>query len=183
MIEDFVAFLEYYSQTPEGATNIFTNPLVRIEYDEVSVDGRAVLAYLAPFSHAIRALCYRETDMESYYNQKLIAEICRVSAAEVSAWKNEERIPGKYRWFLLLADISGRAEDAFIKKIIQPATQEEAEQVCSVFLRMIKTCYEPFCADDYLLMQSVWQGTGIEGVKGKLISVNPSFWQPIFHKD
>lgn len=182
MIEDFAAFLEYYSDAPPEYKSIFTHPLVRIEYDEVAANGEATIALLAPFSHAINALCYREIDVASFYNQKRISQICCVSPAEVSSWKNEERIPNKYRWFLLLIDISSRVQDAYIKKIIQPPERMQAEIICDVFLRMVKTCYEPFCVDDFIMMNAVWKGTGIEKAKEELLSANPKYWKQIFGK-
>ena len=182
MIEDFAAFLEYYCEAPAEYKSIFTHPLIRIEYDEVAANGEATIALLAPFSHAINALCYRETDAVSYYNQKRISQICCVSTAEVSSWKNEERIPNKYRWFLLLIDISSRVTDAYIKKIIRPSDQTRAENICDVFLRMVKACYEPFCKDDCIMMNAVWKGLGTERVKEDLLSVNPGYWKQIFGK-
>lgn len=180
MIEDFAAFLEYYCEAPTEYKSIFTHPLIRIEYDEVAANGEAVIALLAPFSHAINALCYRDEDDVSYYNQKRISQICCVSPAEVSSWKNEERIPNKYHWFLLLIDIAGRVQDAYIKKIIRPADRIQAENICDIFLRMVKACYEPFCKDDYIMMNAVWKGSGTEKVKAELLSVNPDYWQRVF---
>lgn len=102
MIGDFLQFLEYYGTASSVPSLPYNDPLIQIEYDAISKNGELVLALMAPFAHAINALCYREPDAESYYNQRNIAQICRVSSSEVTAWKKEERFPEKYRWFLLL---------------------------------------------------------------------------------
>ena len=95
MIGDFLQFLEYYA-TATGAPSLpYADPLIRIEYDAVNKNGELVLALMAPFAHAISALCYREPDEDSHYNQKNISQVCHVSTAEVTAWKKEERFPEK----------------------------------------------------------------------------------------
>lgn len=91
MIGDFLQFLEYYGTVSGVPALPYNDPLIRIEYDAINKDGELVLALMAPFAHAINALCYRELDAESYYNQKNIAQICRVSSSEVTGWKKEER--------------------------------------------------------------------------------------------
>ena len=182
MIDDFLDFLEYYSDTPEVPEAKYSNALVRIEYDEVARDGKAVIAKLAPFAHAINALCYSEPEIKSYYNQKKISSICCVSQAEVSCWKKEERIPEKYRWFLLLVDISSRVGDIYGKEIIQPMSRQAAEEICDVYLRMVKACYDPYCEDDVLLMESVWYGEGIDTVQKQLQQKNPDHWDRIFKR-
>jgi predicted transcriptional regulator len=165
---------------PRCALSPYADPLIRIEYDEMDREGRAVVALLAPFSHAINALCYREMDFESQYNQKAIADICQVSPSEVTGWKKEERTPEKYRWFLLLVDISSKTTNPYNKKIVQPHSQSEAEAICNAHLRMVKACYDPFCADDVALMNCVWRGHGLEQAKSTLMNKNAGFWRKIF---
>lgn len=182
MIDDFLGFLEYYDKVTPGLLTPYSEPLVRIEYDEVLKNGELAVALLAPFSHAINALCYREPECESYYNQKRIAEICHVSAAEVTAWKKEERIPDKYRWFLLLVDISERAEDSYGRKVIRPSAKSRMEAICDSFLRMVKACYEPFCIDDTILMDCIWHGHGTKKAESSLLRANSDFWSKVFMK-
>lgn len=62
MIGDFLQFLEYYGTATEIPSLPYTDQLIRIEYDAISKDGELVLALMAPFAHAINALCYREPD-------------------------------------------------------------------------------------------------------------------------
>ena len=117
MIGDFLEFLEYYGTATEVPSLPYTHPLIRIEYDAVNKDGELVLALMAPFAHAINTLCYRDSNEYSHYNQKNISQICHVSTSEVTAWKKEERLPEKYRWFLLLVDISEKAQNMYGHKI------------------------------------------------------------------
>lgn len=180
MIDDYLAFLEYYSRVPEASLTPYSDPAVKIGYAEITKEGKTAIAQLAPFSHAINALCYREIDGISYYSQKRIAQICRVSASEVTAWKKEERIPGKYRWFLLLVDISSNVGNSYGEKIIHPQNQKEAENICNIHLRMIQSSYEPFCADDNILMKCVWHGYGIEAAKFSLLKISPNYWRRVF---
>ena len=56
MIDDFLGFLEYYHNADSRLQTPYSEPLVRIEYDEVTKNGDVVIALLAPFSHAINAL-------------------------------------------------------------------------------------------------------------------------------
>lgn len=177
-----MGFLEYYNNAAPNLQTLYSDPLVRIEYDEVSKSGELVITLLAPFSHAINALCYREPECESYYNQKKIAEICHVSPAEVTAWKKEERIPDKYRWFLLLVDVSARADDSYGRKVIRPPEKYYMENVCNSFLRMVKACYEPFCMDDTILMDCVWHGCGVKKAEDLLLRVNFDFWSKVCKK-
>ena len=179
MIDDYLAFLEYYSGRVIKLMP-YADPFVRIEYDEITKDGKTVIAKLAPFAHAINALCYRDPDEVSIYSKKRIADICHVSAPEVSAWKNEDRIPKKYSWFLLLVDISNNARNSYGEKIIHPESRKEAENICDVHLRMIQSSYEPFCADDNVLMKCVWHGYGLETAKSGLLKINPGYWDRIF---
>lgn len=179
MIDDYLAFLEYYNSVGIALTP-YTEPVVRIGYDEITKDGKTVIAKLAPFSHAINALCYRDPDEISPYNQKRIAQICHVSAPEVTAWKKGERMPNKYRWFLLLVDISNNVGNSYGKKLIHPKSQKEAENMCDVHLRMIQSSYESFCADDNILMKCVWHGYGLETAKFSLLKINPDYWRSIF---
>ena len=176
MIGDFLQFLEYYATASNIQTRPYDDPLIRIEYDAINKDGELILALLAPFAHAINVLCYREPDAEAFYNQKSIAQICQVSPAEVTAWKKEERFPEKYRWFLLLVDISENAKQVYGHKILHTSTQYEAEQICDIYLRMIKCCFDPFCEDDCVLASAVRSGCGIERIKDELLKVNPAFW-------
>ena len=57
MIGDFLQFLEYYAASPSVPVLPYADPLIRIEYDAINKDGELVLALMAPFSHAINALC------------------------------------------------------------------------------------------------------------------------------
>lgn len=179
MIGDFLQFLEYYG-TETGVPSLpYTDPLIRIEYDAINKDGELVLALMAPFSHAINALCYREQDAESYYNQRNIAQICQVSSSEVTAWKKEERIPEKYRWFLLLVDISENAGNMYGHKLLHTNSQHEAEKICDIYLRMIKCCFDPFCKDDCVLAAAVRSGCGLAKVTSELLAINPDYWEKI----
>ena len=176
MIGDFLQFLEYYA-TATGAPSLpYADPLIRIEYDAVNKNGDLVLALMAPFAHAISALCYREPDEDSHYNQKNISQVCHVSTAEVTAWKKEERFPEKYRWFLLLVDISEKAQNMYGHKLIHTYSQHEAEEICDIYLRMIKCCFDPFCKDDCVLAAAVRSGCGLSKVLIELLSINPDFW-------
>lgn len=179
VVSDFLQFLEYYSEASEISAQPYDDPLIRIEYDAISKDGRLVLALMAPFAHAINSLCYREPDAESYYNQKNIAQVCRVSPPEVTAWKKEERIPEKYRWFLLLVDISENMGNVYGHKLLHTNTQREVEHICNVYLRMIKCCFEPFCQDDRILASAVKRGCGLGGVKDELLKMNPRYWRKV----
>lgn len=179
MIGDFLQFLEYYDRTTDIFPIPYDEPLVRVEYDAINKNGELVIALMAPFSHVINALCYREIDVDSYYNQKVIANVCRVSPAEVTEWKKENRIPDKYRWFLLLVDISEKAGNTYGNKILHTNTKREAENICDVYLRMIKCCYDPFCEDDCILSEAVRTGCGIDGIKDKLLKINPEFWSKV----
>lgn len=182
MIDDFLGFLEYYHNADSRLQTPYSEPLVRIEYDEVTKNGDVVIALLAPFSHAINALCYREPGCEFYYSQRRIAKICHVSEAEVTAWKKEERIPDKYHWFLLLVDISESVEDSYGRKVIRPPSKSYMENICDSFLRMAKACYEPFCIDDTVLMDCVWRGYGVEKAEELLLEVNFVFWSKLLKK-
>lgn len=179
MIGDFLQFLEYYA-CAEGASALpYDDPLIRIEYDAINRDGELVLALMAPFAHAIHVLCYREPDAESFYNQKNIAQICRVSSAEVTGWKKEIRFPEKYRWFLLLVDISEHAGCMYGHKLLHTDTLREAEEISDVFLRMIKCCFDPFCQDDCLLAAAVKSGCGVDKVCEELCRINPEYWEKV----
>ena len=177
MIGDFLQFLEYYSETSDVAVLPYDDPLIRIEYDAIDKNGKLVLARMAPFAHAINALCYREPDVESAYNQKNIAQICRVSPSEVTGWKKEERIPEKYRWFLLLVDISENAGNMYGHKILHRPTQRGAEEISDIYLRMVKCCFDPFCQDDRILASAVRSGCGMAAVQRELLKINPVFWK------
>lgn len=179
MISDFLQFLEYYSEVSDVVARPYDNPLIRIEYDAISKDGRLVLALMAPFAHTINTLCYREPDAESYYNQKNIAQICCVSPSEVTAWKKEERIPEKYRWLLLLVDISNNLGDIYGHKLLHTDTQNEADNICDIYLRMIKCCFDPFCQDDCVLSSAVKRGCGVENVKSELLKINSQYWSEV----
>ena len=73
-ISVFLRFLEYYG-TATGALSLsYTDPLIRIEYDAINKDGEPVLALMAPFAHAINALCYRDPDEDSHYIKRLVLE-------------------------------------------------------------------------------------------------------------
>ncbi len=183
MIGDFLQFLEYYGTISGIPALPYDDPLIRIEYDAINKNGELVLALMTPFAHAINALCYREPDAESYYNQKKIAQICHVSSSEVTGWKKEERFPEKYRWFLLLVDVSKNAGSMYGHKILHTDTQHDAEEICDIYLRMIKCCFDPFCRDDCILAAAVKNGCGIENSKNKLFDINPEFWGKIlkFH--
>lgn len=176
MIGDFLQFLEFYKDVSDVEPIPYDDPLVRIAYDAINRKGELVLALLAPFSHVINVLCYREIDIEAYYNQRTIARVCRVSPAEVTAWKNESRIPDKYRWFLLLVDISEKSGAVYGHKILHTATQSDSENICNVYLRMVKCCYDPFCEDDVILAEAVRTGCGVDGIKDRLLSINPKYW-------
>ena len=151
-----------------------------IEYDAINKDGELVLALMAPFAHTINVLCYRDPDTESYYNQKNISQICCVSTSEVTAWKKEERFPEKYRWFLLLVDISENAGNMYGHRILHTSSDDEAEKISDIYLRMIKCCFDPYCQDDCLLASAVKSGCGIEKIKPELIKNNPDFWRKVF---
>lgn len=179
MVSDFLQFLEYYSMISEVPPLPYDDPLIRIEYDAINKDGHLVLALMAPFAHAINVLCYREPEAESYYNQKNIAQICCVSSSEVTAWKKEERFPEKYRWFLLLVDISEQAGEVYGHKILHANKQSEVNEICDVYLRMIKCCYDPFCQDDCILAEAVRTGCGIKIVKDELLKINPEYWSKL----
>lgn len=179
MIGDFLQFLEYYGMVSGVPALPYNDPLIRIEYDAVSKDGKLVLALMAPFAHAINALCYREPDAESHYNQKNIAQICRVSSSEVTGWKKEERFPEKYRWFLLLVDISGNSWDIYGHKLLHTNIQHEAEEICDIYLRMIKCCFDPFCKDDCILVSAVKSGCGLSKVIPKLLATNSEYWEKV----
>ena len=176
MISDFLQFLEYYSNVSGIPSFPYDDPLIRIEYDAINREGELVLALMTPYAHAINALCYREPDAESYYNQKNIADVCRVSPSEVTGWKKEERFPEKYRWFLLLVDISENVGNIYGHKILHSASQRSVEEICDAYLRMIKCCFDPFCKDDCILAEAVQNGCGIENVKGRLLEINPEYW-------
>ena len=64
-------------------------------------------------------------------------------------------------------------------KILHTYTQHEAENICDVYLKMIKCCYDPLCEDDCILAKAVMTGCGIEGVKDKLLSINPEYWSKV----
>lgn len=179
MIGDFLQFLEFYKDASDIQPMPYDDPLVRIIYDAINRDGEPVLALLAPFSHVINVLCYREIDADAHYNQKTISQVCRVSPAEVTAWKNESRIPDKYRWLLLLVDISKNSKNTYGHKILHTATQCDAESICDVYLRMIKCCYDPFCEDDGILAGAVRTGCGIEGIRDRLLNINHGYWRNV----
>lgn len=179
MIGDFLQFLEYYGTASNVPTTPYADPLIRIEYDAINKDGELVLALMAPFAHAINALCYREPYAEAYYNQKNIAQICRVSSSEVTGWKKEERFPEKYRWLLLLVDISEKAGNMYGHKLLHTNTQHEAEEICDVYLRMIKCCFDPFCKDDCILASAVKSGCGLSSVIPELLVINPEYWEKV----
>ncbi len=179
MIGDFLQFLEYYG-TATGVPSLpYTDPLIRIEYDAINKDGELVLALMAPFAHAINALCYRDPDEDSHYNQKIIAQICHVSSSEVTAWKKEERFPEKYRWFLLLVDISENVGNMYGHKLLHTNSQHEAEKICDIYLRMIKCCFDPFCKDDCVLASAVRSGCGLTKAISELLSINPEYWEKV----
>ena len=179
MISDFLQFLEYYG-TATGVPSLpYNDPLIRIEYDAINKDGELVLALMAPFAHAINALCYRDPDEDSYYNQKIISQICRVSSSEVTAWKKEERIPEKYRWFLLLVDISENVGNMYGHKLLHTNSQHEVEKICDIYLRMIKCCFDPFCKDDCVLASAVRRGCGLTKAISELLSINPEYWNKV----
>lgn len=185
MIEDFIAFFDYYQSysTQKGSRLKHESPMIKIEYPEISTDGKVLDVYLTPFSHAINTLClrdYSDTDNRDY-SQKDIARICHVTQPEVSLWRKQERIPKKYSWFLLLIDISYKAYEnnsisTFVKRIIHPKTFDEAEHLCNVYLRMINTCYEPFCHDDYILLESFINKDDICQTLKRLKTMNPEYW-------
>lgn len=179
MIGDFLQFLEFYGDVSNVHSVPYDDPLIRIEYDAINKDGELVLAFMAPFSHAINVLCYRDVDVDSYYNQKTISQVCRVSPAEVTGWKKEERFPEKYRWFLLLVDISEKAQNVYGHKLLHTNTQHEAEEICDTYLRMIKCCFDPFCKDDCILASAVKSGCGVSNIISELIAINPEHWEKI----
>lgn len=179
MIGDFLQFLEYYGTVSGVPALPYNDPLIRIEYDAVNKDGELVLALMTPFAHAINALCYRDPDAESYYNQKNIAQICRVSSSEVTGWKKEERFPEKYRWFLLLVDISENSWNMYGHKLLHTNTQHEAEEICDIYLKMIKCCFDPFCKDDCILASAVKSGCGLSKVISELLAINPGYWEKV----
>ncbi len=179
LVSDFLQFLEYYSEASGVSAQPYDDPLIRIEYDAISKDGQLVLAFMTPFAHAINSLCYREPDAESYYNQRNIAQVCCVSPSEVTAWKKEERIPEKYRWFLLLVDISENLGSMYGHKLLHTNTQSEADNICDIYLRMIKCCFDPFCQDDCILSSAVKRGCGLESVKKELLKINPQYWREV----
>ena len=169
-------FLEYYKTAAGVPVLPYSDPLIRIEYDAINKKGELVLAKMAPFAHAINALCYREPDLESHYNQKNIAQICHVSSSEVTAWKKEERFPEKYRWLLLLVDISANVGNMYGHKLLHTDTLREAEEICDIYLRMIKCCFDPFCKDDHVLAAATRSGCGLAKVTSELLAINPKYW-------
>ena len=179
MIGDFLQFLEYYHTSYPDAARPYNDPLVRIEYDAVDKAGNLTLALMAPFAHAICTLCYREPEFEPHYNQKNIAEVCHVSSAEVSSWKKETRIPEKYRWFLLLVDISARCGNIYGHNLLHGDIMGVCE-VCDSYLRMVKACCDPFCRDDVILADAVRRAVGIDVVSRELMLANPEFWNRVF---
>ena len=71
-------------------------------------------------------------------------------------------------------------DESYLSRIIRPADRVQAENICDVFLRMVKACYEPFCSDDIILMNAVWNGIEPERLREELLSANPEFWTGVF---
>lgn len=182
LISDFLGFLDYYREIPAGSLDYYKDPCTRVLYDAISKDGQDVLANMTPYAHAICCLCYREPDADAHYNQKNIAEICHVSKSVVSMWKDEKRMPEKYHWLLLLVDISENMGTVYGHEVLHTETLEEASSICDIYLRMIGSCFDPFCIDDCVLADAVMRGSGIDSVKDTLKGQNPDLWNEFFSK-
>lgn len=75
-----------------------------------------------------------------------------------------------------MVDISEKAQNMYGHKLIHTYSQHEAEEICDIYLRMIKCCFDPFCKDDCVLAAAVRSGCGLSKVLIELLSINPDFW-------